>query len=301
MSRIEKAMEKAAELTTGTSIPEQPSFLRTGDDLLADIDIENRRLVATNDFNLPITEEFRKMKSTIMQLISKNKAENLLMVTSSIGGEGKSLTALNLAISLAKEHDQKVLIIDSDLRKPTIGRYLGLSPQKGLAEYLQENIALDDLLIKTGLGSLIFLPAGAPNNNPVELFSSQKMKDLLVQVKERFSDGYVVIDASPVLPFAEARILATLADGVVYVVKERGTALKNVQEGLNALPDARILGLVYNKATTASLAGGYHYYYYDYQRYNQINPLGAESKKSGFLSRFRKAKPDLKSGESSNV
>lgn len=301
MSRIEKAMEKASQLAGGAALPEQSSFARVGDDLASQIDVDSRRLVASNDFNLPITEEFRKMKSAIIQLISKDPSKNLLLVTSSVGGEGKSITALNLAISLAQEHDQKVLIIDADMRKPSVARYLGLPPQKGLAECLLDNIPMDNLLIETGLGSLTFLPAGVPNNNPVELFSSQKMRTLLAQVRERYKDGYIVIDASPVLPFAEARILSTLADGVVYIVKERGTALKNVMDGLAALNKANILGLVYNKATTASLSGGYHYYYYDYQRYNMVPKPEKTGRLSSLLARFRKTKPASKPGESGDV
>jgi exopolysaccharide/PEP-CTERM locus tyrosine autokinase len=313
MSRIEKAMEKAGQISSITATPsqpkytpekenwEQPAVSTQGDTASCQIDIESRRLVAMNDFNLPITEEFRKMKSIVMQLIKKDPANNLLLVTSSISGEGKSITALNLAISLAQEHDQHVLIIDADLRKPSIGRYLGLTTQKGLTEYLKENAPLDDLLIKTGLGSLIFLPAGASEINPVELFSSQKMKDLLTKLKERFSGGYIVIDSSPVLPFAEARILSTLADGVVYVVKESGTSVKNIQEGLGSLPEANILGLVYNQATTASLAGGYHYYYYDYHRYKPVDAFAEAKKAGGFMSRFRKSKPAVKPGEHGHV
>lgn len=321
MSRIEKAMEKARELAARGRIPEQQLFTARDDvsgqsriseqpqpssesaDVTGRIDIESRRLIAANEYNLPITEEYRKLKSVIVQLINKNPLQNLLQVTSSIGGEGKSMTSLNLAISLAQEHDKKVLIIDADLRKPTIGKFLGLNPKKGLAECLKENVDIDEVLIETGLGNLIFLPAGTTDNNPVELYSSQKMKNLLTQLKERFKDGYVVIDSSPVLPFAEARILSNLVDGVIFVVKEGGTSLKNIEEGLNTLFEANVIGLVYNKATTASLSGGYHYYYYDYdyRRRGTTNPSKELTRFGSFLQRFRKPKSDSPSGDPGHV
>ncbi|NVN97998.1 MAG: polysaccharide biosynthesis tyrosine autokinase [Geobacteraceae bacterium] len=292
MSRIEQAMEKARELASASQMVNlnQKPFVCA--DVSGQIDVDNRRLIALNDYNLPITEEYRKLKSIIIQITSKEPLKNLLLVTSSIGGEGKSLTALNLAISLAQEHDKRVLLVDADLRKPSICRYLGLEPTAGLTECLKDGVSLEKLLLRTDLGNLTVLPAGTPQFNPVELFSSQKMKDLLALIKEQFSGGYVVIDSSPVLPFAEARILSNLVDGVVYVVKESGASYKNIQEGLNNLFEANVIGLVFNKATTASLAGGYHYYYYDYD-YNRRDPdqkTQSENKKSGFLSMFSKRK-----------
>jgi exopolysaccharide/PEP-CTERM locus tyrosine autokinase len=300
MSRIEEAMEKAGKLAarqngrqTPDAAPENPrpaqAQERTGSE---PIDMASRRLVAANQFNLPIAEEYRKLKSTIVQLIKKQPSENMLLVTSSIGGEGKSMTALNLAISLAQEHSKQVLLIDADLRKPSVARYLGLTTGRGLSEYLLEDADLDGLIVETGINDLLLLPAGASQDNPVELYSSPRMKALLGRIKERFSDGYIIIDSSPVLPFAEARILATLTDGTIYVVKEGGTSLKNIEAGLNALYDADVVGLVYNKASTASLAGGYHYYYYDYN-YNRRNEARAQAEQSWagrILARFRKPK-----------
>jgi protein-tyrosine kinase len=303
MSRIEKAMEKAMEGTGALPIPGQPQVSSVNEAVSDKIQSANRRLVAANQYNLPIAEEYRKLKSLIVQITKKNPEQNLLLVTSSIGGEGKSLTALNLAISLAQEHNRKVLIIDTDLRKPSIGNYLGLNPQQGLTDCLNGSADLEKVLIKTEFENLTFLPAGITRINPVELFSSPKMKNLLAQLKESFRDGYVVIDSSPALPFAEARILSGLADSVVYIVKEGGTSLKNIQDGLNSLYEANVIGIVYNRATTAGLAGGYHYYYYGYDYRSGIKnePPKRAVKTGGFLSLFRKSKPGSPSGKSGHV
>ena len=293
MNSMERAMEKAVAEATRPHLTLAPQAPGAGADAPEAIDRESMRLVAANDYNLPITEEYRKLKSIVIQMTAKTPGQNLLLISSSIGGEGKSVTALNLAISLAQEHDREVLIIDADLRKPSIARYLRLTQKKGLAECLKEGLDVNEALIKTGLGNLSFLPAGAPDNNPVELYSSQKMSALLAGMKERFSNGFVIIDCSPVLPFAEARILANLVDGVIYVVKEGGTSLANIEEGLNALFEATVIGLVYNKATTASLSGGYHYYYYDYdyQRRGRDKASEPAGGVGGWLSRFRKPSP----------
>lgn len=324
MSRIEMAMEKARKQSERQAEMESPEIIIDLSEPLQSqqkpdsgerysehsnsakidsqldeskiIDISSPRLIAVNDYNVAIAEEYRKLKSTVVQLVNREPSKNFFLISSSIGGEGKSMTALNLSISLAQEHGKRVLLIDADLRKPSIAKYLGIASKAGLTEYLKENMELDDLLVETGLGGLTCLLAGKTVDNPVELYSSQRMRDLMGHLRERFSDGYIIIDCSPVLPFAEGRILATLVDGVIYVIKEGSTSMKNIEEGLNSLYDAEVVGLVYNKATTASLAGGYHYYYYnyDYKRrygygYGYMHNNEPE-KKPGFLSRFRKPK-----------
>lgn len=323
MSKIERAMEMAREQAARQAAAEPdeliidlseqhyfsqtpepggfqqsvpPSQAGSSHDEAKMIDITSPRLIAVNDYNVAIAEEYRKLKSSIVQLVIKDPAKNFFLISSSIGGEGKSMTALNLSMSLAQEHGKRVLLIDADLRKPSIAKYLGIAPKVGLTEYLKDSVALDGLFIETGLGGLTCLPAGTSVGNPVEMFSSQKMRDLVIEVKERFSDGYIIIDSSPVLPFAEPRILATLVDSVIYVIKEGSTSMKDIEEGLKSLYGAEVAGIVYNKATTASLAGGYHYYYYnyDYKRrggygYGNIHSNEPE-KKPGFLSRFRKPK-----------
>lgn len=333
MSRIEKAMEKAREQSKSPSriahveiladlsepkpsqhfqqVPvsgerySQPADSPQTDSQLHEankIDMTSPRLIAVNDYNVAIAEEYRKLKSTIVQLVNKEPAKNFFLITSSIGGEGKSMTALNLAISLAQEHGKKVLLIDADLRKPSIAKYLGITPKDGLTEYLRTNMELDELFIETGLGGLTCLPAGKSVDNPVELYSSQRMRDLISLIKERFSDGYIIIDSSPVLPFAEARILATLVDGVVYIIKEGATSMKDIEEGLNSLYGAKVVGLVYNQATTASLAGGYHYYYYNYdykRRYGYGHGYmhnNEQKKKDSIMTRLKKTNRTSKLG-----
>jgi exopolysaccharide/PEP-CTERM locus tyrosine autokinase len=277
MSRIEKALEKAADLrnTHGISLKEgevkgsvQPIRLHTppppldGSELLTHI--ENPLLATLCDPHSPVSEEYRKLKSVVAAYARKDGFRNVIMVTSSVSSEGKSLTTLNLAITLAQEMDHTVLLVDADLRRPAIQGYLGMEPSKGVSDYLNGEATLSDLLIKTGIGRLTLLPAGTPLKNPVELFSSRKMKDFVAEIKNRYHDRYIIIDTPPVLPFAETRSLCSLADGVLFVIREGQATAENIVESMKALDSTKLIGAVYNDATSASLSGHYHYYGYGY-------------------------------------
>lgn len=151
-----------------------------------------------------------------------------------------------------------------------------------------DGVDIDDVLVNTGLGNLLLLPTGREAINPVEILASQKMKDFLNQMKQRFAGYYIIFDISPTLPFAEASVVGSMVDGVIFVVKEGGASPKNITEALGTLKETNILGTVYNKATTSGLNGGYHYYYFDYDyRHREARPE-LKQPKGGVLSRFRR-------------
>ena len=279
MSRIERALEKAATLRNTILVGAgkdgveekaviQPIKQHTPPPLLeideSNLRIENPLLATLCDPHSPVSEEYRKMKSALSAFVQKDRFNNVIMVTSSVSGEGKSLTSLNLSITLAHELDHTVLLVDADLRKPSIQDYLGINHSKGLSNHLKEGVPLDSLLIKTGIGRLTLLPAGTPLKNPVELFSSQKMREFVSEIKNRYSDRFIIIDTPPILPFAESRSLANIVDGVVFVVREGQTTPENISEAMKSIDEAKLVGAVYNAATLASLNGRYHSYYYGY-------------------------------------
>jgi protein-tyrosine kinase len=271
MSRIEKAMERAAQLRQGAvaqiEVPVR-SVRRTGiiHTAPSGAEVENRvssdnpLLVTLNDPTSPIAEEYRKMKSILVKMTRGDDFKNALMVTSSIPGEGKSITALNLAISMAQEFDHTVLLIDADLRRPTIHTYLNIQNNKGLADCLAGETDLSKVIIATGIGKLSIVTAGREVSNPAELFSSNRMKDLLEEIKHRYHDRYVIIDTPPVLPFAETLSLAHLVDGVVFVVKEQLATQNNVKDALDALKGSKVLGIVYNDTIIAQNLERYYSY-----------------------------------------
>ncbi len=307
MSRLEEAMEKARQLRERETSPNAseerkpklPTLPRPAPPT-EKIEVSNHLLFAASNFDVSAAEEYRKLKSVIVHATKKKDGfHNTLMVTSSVSGEGKSLTALNLAISLAHEHDHTVLLVDGDLRNPAICNYLGLEAKKGLANCLIEGMPLSEALIKTGLGNLTVLPAGKQMANPVELFSSQKTKELIDEIKHRYPDRYIIFDMPPTLPFAETRLLGSIVDGVIFVVKEGGTSLDNITEALASLKDANVLGIVYNAATASSLSDGSHYYYgkYGYRSKDKDSAIKKQDRKPGLFSRIRKRKGQLNSGQ----
>jgi protein-tyrosine kinase len=277
MSRIEQALEKAANLrksigSAEKEISEPVSVKQVQQHKLPPLvdhnefsrRIDNPLIATLCDPHSPVSEEYRKLKSVLTTYAQQGQFKNVMMVTSSVSGEGKSITSLNLAITLSQELDHTVLLVDADLRRPSIQGYLGINPNKGLGDYLMGNAHLADLLIKTGIGRLTLLPAGHPIKNPVELFSSQKTREFISEIKNRYPDRFIIIDTPPVLPFAESRELSKIVDGVVFVVREGQTTPDNISEAINSLDKSKIIGAVYNVATMASLSGRYHSYYYGY-------------------------------------
>ncbi len=175
MSKIEEALEKANKLRE-SAVRDTDRFKHTSEKI-EQIKVENLSLVTITQPNSPIAEEYRRLKSILIRE-TKSNFLNTIMVASALDSEGKSLTSLNLAITMAQEIDHTILLIDADLRKPMIHEYLGITCKYGLSDYLTKDIDLSEVLIKTGIGNLIILPAGGPVENPVEVLSSEKMKIL---------------------------------------------------------------------------------------------------------------------------
>lgn len=271
MSRIEEALEKAAKLRVemmsdslgGKEVPrvhQPPPMNKPG------IKVTNRLLVTVNDPYTQAAEEYSKLKSVIVKLTKAGSFMNMLMVTSSVGGEGKSLTSLNLAISLAQEFDHTALLVDADIRKPKLHSYLEIENSVGLTDCVLDGVEVKDALIRTGIGKLSFLSAGRSVPNPAEIFTSQRMRDFFLEIKNRYHDRYIIIDTPPVLPFAETRSLSAIVDGIVLVAKEGLVTLHNLEETIECIKGTPMLGIVYNEAATAYQGDRYQYFGEGYMR-----------------------------------
>jgi len=236
--------------------------------------------------NEPIAEEYRKLKSIIQQIARKQGMPYILLVASAVGDEGKSVTAVNLALNLARDHDQPVVLVDADLRKPSLSKYLNLNGDKGLADFLRGTLSLKDTFVPVGVNKLLLIPAGKTLGNPVELLSSERMKDLIKKLRNSKPPAFVIIDTSPLLLFAEGRVLSSLVDGIIFVVKAGGASKLHISEALNCLKDANVLGLVCNQATDAITHRGYGYNYYRYYDHYRQDKEHLKSDKSGLLSRL---------------
>lgn len=280
MSRIEKAMERATQIRQGTVVRTEVTQVQksvpvseirpfnTSPPVVAAAEMivpQSPFIIDLKDPYAPIGEEFRKLKAALVKLTTGETFNNSLLVTSAVQHEGKSITALNLAISLAQEYDHTVLLIDADFRRPTIHSHLGIELKQGFSDCLLGEAEIGDVIIPTGIGRLSVITAGREVSNPVELFASQKTEALLAELKNRYHDRYIIFDSPPVLPFAEARTLAHLVDGVLFVVKEQLASQTNVKEAIDALKGCRMLGMVYNDA----VINRYDEQYSSYQRYSR--------------------------------
>lgn len=212
----------------------------------------------------PRAESFRQIRTNLQFAHVSNKS-NSFLVTSSLPGEGKSTTAINLAIAMA-EAGQSVVLVDADLRRPSVGEYLGLERNAGLTTALIGQGEVDELLQQWGEDSLFVLASGQIPPNPSELLGSDAMKRLIEHLEATFDA--VVIDAPPLLPVTDAAVLAQQAGGVVLVVGSSRVKVPDLHKSFNALEmvKANILGVVLNLLPSK----GPDAYAYAYHRYDSI-------------------------------
>ena len=215
----------------------------------------------------PVAEEFRAIKRPLIDnAFAKNgrpvNRNNLIMVTSALPGEGKTFTAINLAISIAMELDHTVLLVDADVARPSVLRTLGLKSQPGLMDILLDTkLDVADVLLKTNIDTLSILPAGMSHRHATELLASQTMSSLLDEIASRYPDRIVIFDSPPLLLTTEARVLASQMGQIVVVVEAETTTMNAVKNALGQLEACSNVNLVYNKARSFPGQENYGYYY----------------------------------------
>ncbi len=217
-----------------------------------------------------IAEEYRMIKRPILQRAfgqgnGAGEHQNLVMVTSSVEGEGKTFTSLNLAISMAMELDRTVLLVDADLAKPGLSRRLRVQSLPGLTErLLDESLDLKSLLLRTDVPKLTILPAGHRHRRSTELLASNTMRKLLDELAVRYPDRIVLFDSPPLLATTEASVLAQQMGQICLVVESARTPQFLVKEALSQLQDKDRVSLLLNKVKR-DLFSGYGKYYYGYR------------------------------------
>ncbi len=201
-----------------------------------------------------VTQEFSGIKralirNAISQRAMKIRNGNLIMITSALSGEGKTFCAINLAMSLAKEMDHTVLLVDADVAQPSVLRTLDLTPQPGLMDLLlDDKLDLADVMLKTNVDTLSILPAGASHRNASELLASLAMSNLLNEISSRYSDRIVIFDSPPLLRTTEAHVLAGQMGQIVMVVEAENTTQEAVKNALQQIKSYSNVSLIYNKA-----------------------------------------------------
>jgi protein-tyrosine kinase len=216
----------------------------------------------------PIAEEFRVIKRPLLRNAEGKGAamignRNLIMVSSALPGEGKSFTAINLAVSIAMEMDHTVLLVDADVSRPAVLQRLGLEPQKGLMDVLTGGAELSEVLLRTNVEKLSILPAGMPHQRATELLASESMNRMLDEMATRYAERVIIFDSPPLLVTTEARELATHMGQVVLVVEADRSTHGTVKQALAAIENCPIKLLVLNKAAEGG-PGGYYGYGYGY-------------------------------------
>ncbi|KFB78001.1 XrtA-associated tyrosine autokinase [Candidatus Accumulibacter cognatus] len=189
------------------------------------------------------------------------KRGNLIMVTSAISGEGKTFTAINLAMSIAMELDNTVMLVDADVPKPSVLKMLGLPPAPGLLDVLtDESVALSHVLMRTNVDKLSLLPSGTQHQRATELLASEAMIKLLDEMANRYPDRIIIFDSPPLLMTTESRVLASHMGQVIVVVRAERTARSDVKHALAAIESCPVKLMLLNQAR-ATTQDGYGYGY----------------------------------------
>jgi protein-tyrosine kinase len=216
-----------------------------------------------------IAEEYRVIKRPLLLKAFATGEEaiehgNMIMVTSANPGEGKTFTAVNLALSIASERDLHVLLVDADVQRPNVFRTLGIPEEKGLLDVLSgETSDLGNVLIRTNVRNLALISAGTPALATTELLASQKMANLMEDMARRYPDRIIIFDAPPVLASSEPSVLALHVGQVVVVVEAGRTGQRALEETLNHISVCPNISLVLNKAEVQNRSdrfGAYSYY-----------------------------------------
>jgi exopolysaccharide/PEP-CTERM locus tyrosine autokinase len=204
-------------------------------------------------------EQFKILRSNLLYPVSGSPPRSV-MVTSPVPGEGKSFVAANLAISVALNINRHVLLMDCDLRRPTIHTRFGFENVPGLSDYLSSQVLLSDLLLRTPVDKLSILPGGEPPDNPSELLSSERMSELLKEATERYQDRLIILDSPPPALTAETSVLARWVDGVVIVIKHNKTPRESVSDVIDKMGKNKIIGAVINNFEVYSSRYSKKYY-----------------------------------------
>jgi len=246
MGKITEALKKAAqERLARLEKLDQKADVRY--EFIASKQVDSQidpRIVAFHDPKSTVTEQYRTLRTNIQAISSKNPIR-AITITSSIHAEGKTITAINLAVSMA--HDlskKKILLVDADLRRGRISKYLGVNSEAGLADLIANGTNIDQALLNIGIDNLTILPAGKIPNNPAELLGSAKMKNLIDILKAKYD--YIVFDTPPIVPVTDAGLVGAQTDGVVLVIQAERTQKGIVQhtEGLLAQAQAKLIGYI---------------------------------------------------------
>ena len=214
-----------------------------------------------------LVEDFRIIKRPLLKRafaepVQNGRPGNLIMITSSLPGEGKTFCAINLAMSIAMELDHTVLLIDADVARPSVLSTLGLPAHRGLMDVLlDDKLDVADVMLRTNVDTLSIISAGSSNPRATELLASQAMNALVEEIANRYPDRIVIFDSPPLLLTSEAHVLAAHMGQIVVVVEAEATTQHAVKEALSQLEGLDNVNLIYNKTHEFPGTETYNYNY----------------------------------------
>jgi len=198
----------------------------------------------------PVTIAYKMLRTQVLQR-TRQHGWKTLAITSPAFGEGKTLTAVNLAITLAREVNRTVLLIDLDLQRPSVAACFGYVPSAGLADYLTGVAALPEILVNPGIERLVMLPGRGRVENSSEALSSPKMTELVQELRDRYPERLVIIDLPPLLVADDALAFSPYVDAMLLVAEEGKTSRDDLRRAVKLLDGVNIIGTVLNKSTSA--------------------------------------------------
>ncbi len=208
-----------------------------------DISPPHEMTILSGNVQPVITEQYRLLRSKLSSM-NGNHGNRVLAITSTRKGEGKSLTAVNLSIVMAEDAKKKILLIDGDMRKPSIHTFFNCKSEYGFIDLLSNEVDIESVLIPSGIKNLTLLLAGEPSKSPSDRLAAALLREIIEKLKKRFD--YIIVDSPPIIPFADMNIIADVVDGVLLVVRAERTPKEMVVEALKGLNKENVIGIVFN-------------------------------------------------------
>jgi capsular exopolysaccharide synthesis family protein len=249
-----------AASTSAVPVMEQPSTGMAWDEIKSLLPAvrEESRVVTLTESNSLAAEKFRLLRARLRNLRERRQLQKLV-ITSAVPNEGKTFVSMNLAVCLAKHTNERILLLEGDLRKPMLGDHLGIKTLPGIGEWASADEPVSKFIYRLEDLQLWILPAGSASENSVNILQSSHFLNLYKQLSTCFD--WIIIDAPPLLPMADVSFWSRQADGLLLVVREGYTPKAILQKGLETLDNPKVVGVVLNDARDVE-SGYYGRYYY---------------------------------------
>lgn len=271
LDHISRAVEKARQerKSTANKRVKPDSLGQVAYSKIRTIDISRdflreQRIIVSEDYGDEYIGTYKRLRTAVLHRLRQN-GWNTFGITSSTPGEGKTLTAINLSIQLSMETNHTVLLVDADLRRPSVHKYFGYTPVKGLADYLLSEASIEEMLVHPAIGHLLVLPGNKPIRNSSESLSSPKMATLVKELKMRHSSQLVVFDLPPLLFSDDVMAFSPYLDAFLLVIEDGKVDHNELIHSVDLLKDTNLLGTVLNKVQEQE--AGYSTYYYNSDSY----------------------------------